>query len=227
MTTTPEGLDPAPAPARSWQPGPHPKITVTVTRHHPEQQQPFGVIEQHPDGRVALHVGDRWPYRELAEAAGLALLLRSARHVEIVGTGRASIRPAKAAIQECWRQQDRAARRAQAEADGLVPDERVLCGEPTATGTRCRLRAGWGTDTPGTGPCANHGGPTVRKTAAQRRLHEQLDTVVELARKADESGLPLSPRERLAGALALREVVLAVQRGRRRSRAGSGTGEDG
>ncbi|MDH6122031.1 hypothetical protein ABH930_006377 [Kitasatospora sp. GAS204A] len=208
MTDNLEALDQPAIPAGSWRPpGRWPRIWVTVTRHEPEQQ-PFGVIEHHDDGRKLLHVADRWPYSTAAEARHLAEQLRPASIVEIVGSGRLAIKPAKAALQMCWLEQDLAAHQSRPTVDDVGLDGRPRCGQPRSKGGGpCGLRAGWGTDTLGAGPCAMHGGSTEQADAERRRLAERVRQVEGLARRAERTGAPLTALEVLAAGAVLREAL--------------------
>lgn len=97
-----------------------------------------------------------------------------------------------------------------------APAER--CGQPRTDGSPCRRAAGWATDTPGEGPCREHGGSTVQREAAKERLADQALTVARLIVKARTT--PLTLREQVEGATAARDVLAASKR--RRSRPAGG-----
>jgi len=62
-----------------------------------------------------------------------------------------------------------------------------ICGAKTRAGTRCELRAGWGTDHVGEGRCKLHGGKTPRGADSphfrhgQRSAYFDVNSVVEFA----------------------------------------------
>ncbi|MFW6437717.1 MAG: hypothetical protein ACOCZ7_01780 [Armatimonadota bacterium] len=73
-----------------------------------------------------------------------------------------------------------------------------ICGAKTRAGTRCELRAGWGTDHVGEGRCKLHGGKTPRGADSphfrhgQRSAYFDVNSVVEFAEWKETVGLTLA-----------------------------------
>jgi hypothetical protein len=97
------------------------------------------------------------------------------------------------------------------------PTTKTRCGQPTRSGTPCGHPAGWAADTPGTGPCADHGGSTALKRAAQEHLHLQLGVLTRMAGKAVK-GTPFTLVDKLDGLIALRDVAAEIETRRRRGK---------
>lgn len=94
-----------------------------------------------------------------------------------------------------------------------------LCGAVTRSGGRCRKTAGWGTSTPGFGPCRLHGGATRNHRVAAARAKARLDAGqlgVETPTDAgDALDLVLGVRRGMVDALAakVRELEELLERG--------------
>lgn len=91
---------------------------------------------------------------------------------------------------------------------------RPICGRPRTNGEPCRRPPGWGADTPGTGPCRDHGGSISARLAAKEHLVQQALTFAQLAEKARTA--PLTAAE-LRQAEACARDVLTAHRARRGS----------
>ncbi|MFJ9903938.1 hypothetical protein ACIRVK_13705 [Streptomyces sp. NPDC101152] len=166
-----------------------------------------GTVMTLPGGVAVVYVGD---VPGAVEVEALAPRLLEACEVVVVGAMWSVAKPFKDALFGAWSE---AGRRARAVSRPPVPEPvRERCGRPRRDGRPCRRWAGAGTDTPGVGPCANHGGSTAVRDAEKRRLAGQAETFATLARKA--TTMPLTPRERLEGLEALRDVVAARTRRR-------------
>lgn len=159
-------------------------------------------------GRAVVFVGDA---PGLVDVAALAPQLRQVRRVDVVGDMWEAARPFKQALREAWNTAARTAREA-SRTQAAPKTARARCGRPRADGQACRQWAGWGSDTPGVGPCRQHGGSTAKRRAEGARLAEQARTFVRLAGKARVA--PLTTREQLQAAVAGVDVHAAAK-GRR------------
>jgi hypothetical protein len=176
-----------------------------------------GTLLHTPDGEVVLYVGDAFEATAL-EVGALAARLRDARRIVVVGDMWQAAKPWKNAIHNAWTAANKAARDA-AKPPRPAPVVKApgpRCGRPGKTGAPCGMYAGWGSDTPGAGPCFYHGGSTEKQDAALRRLGEQARLIARLTRRA--ATRELTAAERLEGAVALREIAAARESRRRRRR---------
>lgn len=99
-----------------------------------------------------------------------------------------------------------------------TPGTYARCGEISPrTGRPCQAAAGWGSDHIGEGPCAHHGGSVEMKEAARELVHEELDVLQRLARKAS-TGEAITVQDRLNGAIALRVALVEIERRKRAGR---------
>jgi hypothetical protein len=171
---------------------------------------PPGTVLETADGTTVVYVGDD-DRSDQQHIRDLSVQLRKASTIVLVGI---AARRAKVVLGNTWTETTRARRTAKAAPLPKTPVER--CGQPAKTGTLCGLTAGWGTDTPGTGPCFHHGGSTELQDQAQRDLDAHAKTFARLRAKGRKR--PLTVREQLDATLALRAVVLATQPKRRRRR---------
>lgn len=169
-----------------------------------------GTIRRFDDGEAILWAGDGpWAI----DIPKMADELRTARRVLVVARAPGSVRRE---IQAWWSAEAKAARVA-ASPPAVAKTGRprpTRCGRPGKSGAPCGQAAGWGTDTPGKGPCVYHGGPTRQGGAEARRLEEQAHTFVRISRKARTG--PLTPRERLEGDVALLGLLAAHRRREKR-----------
>lgn len=190
-----------------------PRPNIRCRRSEGQDVPAPGTVVEASDGRTVVYVGDE---QGLVDLKALAPRLRTACEVTLIGDMWGVAKPLKQKMLEAWSAATRAAR--EASRPPAVPKPLAQrCGRPRTDGQPCRQWAGAGTDSPGSGPCAAHGGPTVQKAAEARRLVEQAETVARLAAKARQA--PLTPRERVEGLTALRDLVVAAQKpGRRRTR---------
>lgn len=175
-----------------------------------------GTIVQTADGATNLFVGDVWPIEGL-DVDQLALRLRHARRIFVVGDMWQAARPAKHAINASWSRANQARRDA---AKAALPPKpptirRPRCGQPRVDGLPCRAIAGAGTDTLGTGPCASHGGSTALQDQAVQDLHDRVRRFAALRRKSVTQ--PLTLQEQLDSLTALREILTAPEPVRRRA----------
>ncbi|MDI5964819.1 hypothetical protein [Streptantibioticus silvisoli] len=159
-----------------------------------------GTIVESADGDVTVWAGRD---ADKLDPDRLAARLRTARSITLIGDIW-RIRPFEYALRDRWNTADRAARAAARPPVAPKPPlER--CGRPRRNGRPCQAWAGAGTDTPGAGPCAYHGGLTALKEAVKRRQDAAVETVAELAAKARTE--PLTLAEELRGAMALRDLL--------------------
>ncbi|MHA6761817.1 hypothetical protein [Streptacidiphilus sp. PAMC 29251] len=180
---------------------------------HQEPAPPAGTLVRLPGNVAVLYVGQKWT-QTWAQTDALAEELRGAHFVELVGDMWEAARPAKRAINDSWTAANKAAR------DTAAPpkpprSQAALCGRPGKRDVPCRQTAGWGTDTPGTGPCYWHGGSTVELDKTEQRVIEQIRVVRELARRAAAKA-PFAEAQ-LAAALDLQNILLGMAAKRRRS----------
>lgn len=138
-----------------------PRPTVCCRRPEVGQVVPDpGTVVWAADGLAVVFVGDR---PGLVDVVALAPRLREARRVDVVGDMWEAARPFKQALREAWNAAARAAREAsRAPAAAKVVRER--CGRPRADGQACQQWAGWGSATPGVGPCRWHGDTSLLGT---------------------------------------------------------------
>ena len=177
-----------------------------------QELPPVGTVVEASGGAVIVFVGDQWPDDRI-DLPRLATRLRTARSVDLIGDVWQAARPLKFALRQEWTAATKAAR--VAARPPVVPKPPAQrCGRPRRDGKPCRAFAGAGSDHPGKGPCAHHGGSTVVKDEQQRRLAEQVATAARLARKARIE--PLTRREQLEGGIALAEVLIEVRKRQRR-----------
>lgn len=191
------------------QPGRRRHPPIRCEWPHPgEQARPVGTTAT-TDTVTAVWVGDTFPHDDL-DVPRIAEQLRDTdRRVLFIGDIHAAGRPLRTAIQAHWTAQVKAARQA-AKTPAAPKAQPGRCGQPRTDGEPCEQAAGWGTDTPGAGPCRRHGGTTAKKAAAKRRAEKQAATVARLYQKATQG--PLTPEEQLAAALALRDVLTALSK---------------
>lgn len=183
----------------------------------PIPDAPIGTIAESTDGEVVLFIGDSWP-NELIDIPALAARYRGARLITLIGDTYGAGRPCQRALHDAWNAQN------QARLDAVratrpprpIKASTALCGQPRRDGQPCRQIAGLGTDTPGVGPCRDHGGSTAQQDAARRALDEHLRTYSRLHDRKQRR--PLSLREQLDEAIALREILLAAEAKCRRNR---------
>lgn len=176
-----------------------------------------GTILQGTDGEVVIFVGDAWP-TELVDIATVANQFRNAWLIQLVGDIWKAGRPFKHALHDEWsaparvaREAARAARRAQ-----RPEPPKTRCEQPTRSGAPCQNYAGVGTDTTGTGPCSFHGGDSSKRDAAAAKLTQAIRANGLLTAKSRTRDLTL--REQLDQLIALRELALAAENPRRRTR---------
>jgi len=174
---------------------------------------PPGTIVETTEGTTVVYVDDD-PNDDQQHIRELSGQLRGASSIVLVG---AAARRAKVVLHNAWTETARARRQAaKTPAPPKSPVQR--CGQPATTGDACGLVAGWGTDTPGTGPCAHHGGSTEQQDRALRELRAQAAAFARLHARGRRR--PLTVQEQLDATLALRAVVLALELKRRRRRSG-------
>ncbi|MER6351244.1 hypothetical protein ABT186_05180 [Streptomyces sp. NPDC001634] len=160
-----------------------------------------GTIIWTVDGEALLYVGDSW--RDV-DVRPLALQLRQARKVTLVGHRGSACRPARGALGWAWTELARAARASRPPALPQAPPQ--VCGRPKTDGQPCRRPAGWGAD-PGEEACRDHGGSTALQEAEAERVADQALTFARLTTKARTT--PLTPQEQLQAATAIRDVLEA------------------
>jgi hypothetical protein len=196
-------------------PSPSSRRPVIRCRRPPEHDgqplpvPPPGTVVETADGTTVVYVGDDRD-NDQQQIKDLSARLRNARTIVLVGW---AARRAKHVLGAAWTETTQATREA-TKTPALPKAPVQLCGQPAKTGNPCGQIAGWGTDTPGQGPCFYHGGSTAEKDAALEALQAQARTFARLHRTAKTK--PLTLREQLDATIALREVLLATETKRRR-----------
>ena len=86
------------------------------------------------------------------------------------------------------------------------------CGATTRSGQKCGRPAGWGTPTPGAGPCKLHGGctPSVQSGSQRVIARREMTKLGITWQEAQGDHRPIDPREALATELFRTHVNVAV-----------------
>jgi len=185
-------------PSIGTPPSKEPRRPAIRCRRPPQQDgeplpvPPPGTILETADGTTIVYVGDD-DRSDQQQIRDLSVRLRSASSIVLVGL---AARHAKVVLGNAWTETTRARQQA---AKAVPPPKTPVqrCGQPARTGGACGLAAGWGTDTPGTGPCFHHGGSTELQDQVLREAEQQAKVFAKLHAKSRKR--PLTVREQLEG----------------------------